>query len=114
MTKVVTYRLLLREAKDGTDYSLERTYRSLVPPTVEGGPYSSQQGDTFFVDEVSEDGELLRGWHCGGSGGRRRADRPGGRARIVGGRDVKHGPVPSFPGFSRASRLSESYARSNA
>jgi hypothetical protein len=30
MTKVVTYRVLLREG-DAIDYSLERTYKSLVP-----------------------------------------------------------------------------------
>jgi hypothetical protein len=65
MTKVVTYRVLLREGKDGTDYSRERTYRSLVPPTIHGGPYLTQEGDAFLVDEVSEDGELVCGWHCG-------------------------------------------------
>jgi hypothetical protein len=39
MTTVVTYRVLLREGKDGADYTLERTYRSLVRPTPESGPY---------------------------------------------------------------------------
>jgi hypothetical protein len=38
MTKVVTYRVLLREGEDAADYTVERTYRNLVPPTLDGGP----------------------------------------------------------------------------
>jgi hypothetical protein len=55
---VVTYRVLLREGRDGT----ERTYRSLVRPAPEGGPYLSQEGDAFLVDEVSHSNRLIRGW----------------------------------------------------
>jgi hypothetical protein len=62
MTTVVTYRVLLREGKDSVDYSLERTYRSLVPPAREGGPYLTQEGDAFVVDEVSHSDRLIRGW----------------------------------------------------
>jgi hypothetical protein len=63
MTKVVTYRVLLREGEDDTDSSLERTYRSLVPPRREGGPYLSQEGETFFIDELpSSPDEPIRGW----------------------------------------------------
>jgi hypothetical protein len=64
-TAVHTYRVPVREGKDGTEYTLERTFRSLVPRTREGGPYLTQQGDVFFVDEVSEDGELVGRWHWG-------------------------------------------------
>ena len=56
------YESLLREGKDGTDYALERTYRSLVPPAPEGGPYLSQEGDVFFVDELLDVRRLIRGW----------------------------------------------------
>jgi hypothetical protein len=59
MTTVITYRVLLREGKDGAEYALERTYRSLVPPAVEGGPYLSQEGDVFFVERV--DGRTIYG-----------------------------------------------------
>ena len=64
MTKVVTYRVLLREGKDATDYKLERTYRSLVPPTIHGGPYLTQEGgEAFLVDEMPQAvDEPLRGW----------------------------------------------------
>ncbi len=41
-TVVVTYTVLLHEGQDGSDYTLERTHRSLVPPTREGGPYLTQ------------------------------------------------------------------------
>jgi hypothetical protein len=55
--------VLLREGEDGTDYSLERTYKSLVPPKNGGGPYLSQEGETFFVDEFPHvAGEPIRGW----------------------------------------------------
>jgi len=37
-TTVHTYRVPVREGKDGTEYTLERTFRSLVPRTREGGP----------------------------------------------------------------------------
>ena len=36
VTTVKTYRVLLREAKDGTEYVLERISRSRVPPTIGG------------------------------------------------------------------------------
>jgi hypothetical protein len=53
----------VREGQDGTDYTLERTYRSLVPPTLEGGPYLTQEGDVFFVDEIPRVAdEPIRGW----------------------------------------------------
>ena len=58
MTTVVTYRVLLRDGKAGADY----TYKSLMRPTSEGGPYLSQEGDCFFVDEVSHSDRLIRGW----------------------------------------------------
>ena len=61
MTTVVTYRVLLREGEDATEYTLERTYTSLVPPKAGGGPYLSQEGDTFFADEVLADQPIL-GW----------------------------------------------------
>jgi hypothetical protein len=53
--------VLLREGNDAAGYTLERTYRSLVTPTTDGGPYLSQEGDIFFVDEIAAFGEL-RGW----------------------------------------------------
>jgi hypothetical protein len=62
MTTVVTYRVLLREGGDATEYALERTYKSLVRPTPDGGPYHSQEGDAFFIDEVTPAGPLIRGW----------------------------------------------------
>jgi hypothetical protein len=62
MTTVVTYRVLLREGKDGTENTLERTYRSLVPPGLGGGPYLVQEGDVFFVDDVRQATRLIRGW----------------------------------------------------
>ena len=62
MTTVVTYRVLLRDGKDAAEYTLERTYRSLVTPTPDGGPFLTQEGDVFFVDEVGTAGEPLRGW----------------------------------------------------
>jgi hypothetical protein len=63
MTNVVTYRVLLREGEDCTDYSLERTYKSLVPPRLDGGPYLTQEGETFFVEELSRSpDEPIRGW----------------------------------------------------
>jgi hypothetical protein len=62
MTSVVTYRVLLREGKDGADYTLELTYKSLGPPTPEGGPYLSQEGGVFLVDEVAPVGQVIRGW----------------------------------------------------
>jgi hypothetical protein len=61
---VVTYRVLLR-GKDGTRYEFERTYRSLLRPTRAGGPYLTQEGDVFFVDEGPRDGEPIRGWRSG-------------------------------------------------
>jgi hypothetical protein len=64
-TVVVTYRVLVREGRDGEDYTLERTYRSLVPPTPEEGPYLSQEGDVFFVDEVHAAAAVIRGWRPG-------------------------------------------------
>ena len=55
--------MLLREGEDGTDYSLERTFKSLVPPKLNGGPYLSQEGETFFVDELPQSpNEPIRGW----------------------------------------------------
>ena len=47
MTTVSTFRVLLREGKDGIENTLERTYRSLVPPRPEGGPYLAQEGDIY-------------------------------------------------------------------
>jgi hypothetical protein len=57
-----TYRVLLREGEDGADYTLERTYKSIVSPKPGGGPYLSQEGDVFFVDELVETDRLIRGW----------------------------------------------------
>ena len=37
----------------------ERTYRSLVEPKPGGGPYLSQEGQVFLVDEV--DGGTIYG-----------------------------------------------------
>src|SRR2546421_2608641 len=37
MTNVITYRVLLREGEDVTDYTLERTYKSLVSRKSGGG-----------------------------------------------------------------------------
>jgi hypothetical protein len=54
--------VLLRDGRDGADYTLERTYRGLVPPTPEGGPYLTQEGDVFLVNEVDQAGQLIRGW----------------------------------------------------
>jgi hypothetical protein len=62
VTRVITFRVLLREGEDATAYTLERTYRGLSPPTPEGGPYLSQEGDTFFVYEAPTSGAPLRGW----------------------------------------------------
>jgi hypothetical protein len=62
VTRVITFRVLLREGKDATEYTLERTYRGLTVPMCGGGPYFSQEGDPFFVDEVPTAGEPLRGW----------------------------------------------------
>jgi len=62
VTTVSTFRVLLREGKDGIEHTLERTYRSLVPPRPEGGPYLAQEGDIFFVDEVSVELALVPGW----------------------------------------------------
>ena len=62
MTTVVSYRVLLREGEDATEYTLERTHKSLVPPKAGGGPYLSQEADVFFVDELSDGGALIRGW----------------------------------------------------
>jgi hypothetical protein len=59
MTSVVTYRVLLREGEDGTEYTLVRTYKSLVQPTPAGGPYLAQEGDSFFVEKI--EGETLYG-----------------------------------------------------
>jgi hypothetical protein len=59
MTTVVTYRVLLREGEDATEYTVERTYKSLVRPTLEGGPYLSQEGDTFFAERI--EGETIYG-----------------------------------------------------
>jgi len=47
VTTVSTFRVLLREGKDGIEHTLERTYRSLVPPRPEGGPYLAQEGDIY-------------------------------------------------------------------
>jgi len=33
-----------------------------VPPAPEGGPYLSQEGDVFFVDELLDVRRLIRGW----------------------------------------------------
>src|SRR5437660_2316219 len=57
MTTVVTYRVLLREGEDATEYTLELTYKSLVRPKPGGGPYLSQEGDTFFAETV--EGETI-------------------------------------------------------
>ncbi len=62
MTTVATYRVLLRGGKDAAEYTLERTYRSLVPPSPRGGPYLNQEGDVFFVDEVLVARRAIRGW----------------------------------------------------
>jgi hypothetical protein len=62
VTRVMTFRVLLREGEEATDYTLERTYRGLTAPTPEGGPYLTQEGDPFFVDEVARASEFLRGW----------------------------------------------------
>ena len=63
MTTVSTFRVLLREGRDGIDYCLERTFRSLVPPTPEGGPYLAQEGgEVFLVDAVSVELGLVYGW----------------------------------------------------
>lgn len=62
MTVVVTYKVLLREGKDGTSYTIERTFRSLVPPSRGGGPYLSQEGDVFLVDEIPRTGGTIYGW----------------------------------------------------
>jgi hypothetical protein len=59
MTTVVTYRVLLREGEDATEYTLERTYKSLVRPTPEGGPFLSQEGDMFLVERI--EGEMIYG-----------------------------------------------------
>ena len=48
MTTVTTWAVLLRE-RDSDDYTLEATYRGLVCPTPEGGPYLAQEGDVFLV-----------------------------------------------------------------
>jgi hypothetical protein len=53
--------VLLRDGENATEYTLERTYRGLTVPTCEGGPYLSQEGDTFFVDEIAPTGEVS-GW----------------------------------------------------
>jgi hypothetical protein len=52
----------LRDGKDGAEYELERTYRSPSPPTIDGGPYLTQEGDCFFLDEEPRPGEPIRGW----------------------------------------------------
>jgi hypothetical protein len=62
MTTVVTYRVLLRESKDASEYTLERTYRSLEAPRPGGGPYITQEGDVFVIDEIAAPGESVRGW----------------------------------------------------
>jgi hypothetical protein len=59
MTTVVTYRVLLREGEDATEYMVERTYKSLVLPKAGGGPYLSQEGHTFFAETV--EGETIYG-----------------------------------------------------
>jgi hypothetical protein len=77
MTRIITYRVLLREGEDGTDYTLERPVSKLVPPTVHGGPYLTQEGDAFLVDEVSE----MASSSAAGTAaleGKSRADRPQG------------------------------------
>jgi len=61
-TVVVTYKVLLREGKDGTDYTTERTFRSLVQPRRRGGPYLCQEGDVFFVDVIPKPGGPIYGW----------------------------------------------------
>jgi hypothetical protein len=61
-TVVVTYTVLLRGGAEASEYTLERTYRSLVRPTPGGGPYLTQEGDAFLVDEVSHSDRLIRGW----------------------------------------------------
>ena len=48
--------------KDGREYELERTYRSVTAPACDGGPYLTQEGDVFFVDEPVVAGEPVRGW----------------------------------------------------
>jgi hypothetical protein len=63
LTTVVTYRVLLREGEDATEHTVERTYKSLVRPTPKGGPYLSQEGDTFFAEEV--EGETIYGCRYG-------------------------------------------------
>jgi len=62
-TTVVTYRVLLREGEDATEYTLELTYKSLVRPKPGGGPYLSQEGDTFFAETV--EGETIYGFRYG-------------------------------------------------
>jgi hypothetical protein len=71
VTRVITFRVLLREGEEATEYTLERTYRGLVAPTPVGGPYLSQEGDTFFVDEVARASEFLRGWCASNNAGAR-------------------------------------------
>ncbi len=44
------------------EYTVERTYKSLMQPLPEGGPYLSQEGDVFFVDEVLVARRVIRGW----------------------------------------------------
>jgi hypothetical protein len=59
VTRVMTFRVLLRDGQDATEYTLERTYRSLSPPTPEGGPYLSQEGNVFVVERI--EGETIYG-----------------------------------------------------
>ncbi len=46
---------MLREGEDATEYPLERTSKSLMRPSPVGGPYLSQEGDTFFAEKVEGD-----------------------------------------------------------
>jgi hypothetical protein len=66
MTTVVTYRVLLREGEDATEYTHELTYKSLVRPKPGGGPHLSQEGETFFVERI--EGDQIFGWRASLSG----------------------------------------------
>ena len=62
MTTVVIYRVLPRDGKDGTEYGLERTYRSLVPPAPEAVPTSRRRATSSLSTTLPSAGQLIRGW----------------------------------------------------